>query len=89
MARVELRGITKSFGDVKVIHGIDCAIEDGEFVVILGPSGCGKSTLLRIVAGLERAGSGDVRIGAERVNDVEPKDRNIAMVFRTTRCTRT
>ncbi|MFN9805793.1 MAG: sn-glycerol-3-phosphate import ATP-binding protein UgpC [Betaproteobacteria bacterium] len=81
MARVELRGITKSFGDVKVIHGIDCAIEDGEFVVILGPSGCGKSTLLRIVAGLERAGSGDVRIGAERVNDVEPKDRNIAMVF--------
>ena len=81
MARVELRGVTKSFGDVKVIHGIDCAIEDGEFVVILGPSGCGKSTLLRIVAGLERAGSGDVRIGAERVNDVEPKDRNIAMVF--------
>ena len=81
MARVELCGVTKSFGDVKVIHGIDCAIEDGEFVVILGPSGCGKSTLLRIVAGLERAGSGDVRIGAERVNDVEPKDRNIAMVF--------
>jgi sn-glycerol 3-phosphate transport system ATP-binding protein len=81
MAQVELRGVTKSFGDVKVIHGIDCAIEDGEFVVILGPSGCGKSTLLRIVAGLERAGSGDVRIGAERVNDVEPKDRNIAMVF--------
>jgi len=81
MAQVELRGVTKSFGDVKVIHGIDCAIEDGEFVVILGPSGCGKSTLLRIVAGLERAGSGDVRIGTERVNDVEPKDRNIAMVF--------
>jgi sn-glycerol 3-phosphate transport system ATP-binding protein len=81
MANVELRGVTKSFGDVKVIHGIDCAIADGEFIVILGPSGCGKSTLLRIVAGLERASSGDVMIGSQRVNDVDAKDRNIAMVF--------
>ena len=81
MARVELSGVTKAFGAVKVIHGIDCTIDDGEFVVILGPSGCGKSTLLRIVAGLERPSTGDVLIGGARVNDVEPKDRNIAMVF--------
>ncbi len=81
MARVELSGVKKAFGEVKVIHGIDCTIDDGEFIVILGPSGCGKSTLLRIVAGLERATEGDVIIGGARVNDVEPKDRNIAMVF--------
>ncbi len=82
MARVELSGVKKAFGEVKVIHGIDCTIDDGEFIVILGTSGCGKSTLLRIVAGLERATEGDVIIGGARVNDVEPKDRNIAMVFR-------
>jgi sn-glycerol 3-phosphate transport system ATP-binding protein len=81
MARVELSGVKKAFGEVKVIHGIDCTIDDGEFIVILGPSGCGKSTLLRIVAGLEKATDGDVLIGGARVNDVEPKDRNIAMVF--------
>jgi sn-glycerol 3-phosphate transport system ATP-binding protein len=81
MARVELSGVKKAFGEVKVIHGIDCTIDDGEFIVILGPSGCGKSTLLRIVAGLERATEGDVIIGGARVNEVEPKDRNIAMVF--------
>jgi sn-glycerol 3-phosphate transport system ATP-binding protein len=81
MASIEMRGVTKSFGDVKVIHGIDCTVDDGEFIVILGPSGCGKSTLLRIVAGLERATAGDVLIGGARVNDVDAKDRNIAMVF--------
>ncbi|MCA3247116.1 MAG: sn-glycerol-3-phosphate import ATP-binding protein UgpC [Azospirillum sp.] len=81
MAQVELRAIKKSFGDVAVIHGVDCPIADGEFVVILGPSGCGKSTLLRIVAGLETQSSGDVVIGGKVVNTVEPKDRNIAMVF--------
>jgi sn-glycerol 3-phosphate transport system ATP-binding protein len=81
MAKVELKGVTKSFGEVKVIHGIDCAIDDGEFIVILGPSGCGKSTLLRIVAGLERATAGQVWIGGACVNDVDAKDRNIAMVF--------
>ena len=81
MARVELRGVKKAFGEVKVIHGIDCTIDDGEFIVILGPSGCGKSTLLRIVAGLEQATEGDLLIGDQRVNGVEPKDRNIAMVF--------
>ena len=81
MAAVKLAGIHKAFGDVRVIHGVDCDIADGEFIVILGPSGCGKSTLLRIVAGLEAATAGEVHIGGRCVNGVEPKDRNIAMVF--------
>lgn len=81
MAEVRVVGIKKSFGPVRVIHGVDCDIHDGEFVVILGPSGCGKSTLLRIIAGLETANAGDVLIDGRVVNLVEPKDRNIAMVF--------
>jgi sn-glycerol 3-phosphate transport system ATP-binding protein len=81
MAEVNIDGIVKAFGDVKVIHGVDCRIADGEFIVILGPSGCGKSTLLRIVAGLETQTGGNVEIGGKVVNDIEPKDRNIAMVF--------
>jgi sn-glycerol 3-phosphate transport system ATP-binding protein len=81
MASVRLQGIEKAFGATRVIHGVDCDIGDGEFIVILGPSGCGKSTLLRIVAGLEAATAGDVYIGEQRVNHIEPKDRNIAMVF--------
>ncbi|MDW8469218.1 MAG: sn-glycerol-3-phosphate import ATP-binding protein UgpC [Burkholderiales bacterium] len=81
MAAIELVGVRKAFGTVEVLHGVDIAIADGEFIVILGPSGCGKSTLLRIVAGLEEASAGDVVIGGRRVNGVEPKDRNIAMVF--------
>jgi len=81
MATVELKNISKRFADTPVLHEVGCTIEDGEFIVILGPSGCGKSTLLRIVAGLERASEGDVLIGGARVNEVEPKDRNIAMVF--------
>ena len=81
MAEVRISGIRKSFGDVAVLHGIDTTIADGEFMVLLGPSGCGKSTLLRIVAGLEQQSAGDVSIGGRIVNDVEPKDRNIAMVF--------
>jgi sn-glycerol 3-phosphate transport system ATP-binding protein len=81
MARVRLNQIRKSFGATPVLHGVDADIADGEFIVILGPSGCGKSTLLRIVAGLEPATAGDVLIDGRRVNDVEPKDRNIAMVF--------
>jgi sn-glycerol 3-phosphate transport system ATP-binding protein len=81
MAEVAIVGIKKSFGDVRVIHGVDCRIADGEFIVILGPSGCGKSTLLRIIAGLEVQSAGDVVIAGKVVNDVEPKDRNIAMVF--------
>src|SRR5688572_33018541 len=64
-----------------VIHGVNVAIADGEFIVIVGPSGCGKSTLLRMIAGLEQITEGEIAIGGKRVNEVEPKDRNIAMVF--------
>ena len=81
MASVNVRKVFKSYGDVEVVHGIDLAIEDGSFVVLLGPSGCGKSTLLRMIAGLESVTGGDIEIGGRRVNDVHPKDRNIAMVF--------
>jgi multiple sugar transport system ATP-binding protein len=81
MAAVTLRSVTKRFGDLEVIHGIDLKIEDGSFVVLLGPSGCGKSTLLRMVAGLEQISTGEVSIGGRVVNDLHPKDRDIAMVF--------
>ncbi|WP_119302800.1 ABC transporter ATP-binding protein [Dongia deserti] len=81
MAAVTVRNVTKSFGDLQVIHGIDLGIEDGRFVVLLGPSGCGKSTLLRMVAGLEQISSGEIVIGGRVVNDLHPKDRDIAMVF--------
>jgi sn-glycerol 3-phosphate transport system ATP-binding protein len=82
MAQVHLRGVKKTYDNkVAVIHGIDMEISDGEFVVIVGPSGCGKSTLLRMVAGLERITGGQVAIGERVVNELEPKDRDIAMVF--------
>uniref|UniRef100_UPI004047C26B sn-glycerol-3-phosphate ABC transporter ATP-binding protein UgpC n=1 Tax=Yoonia sp. TaxID=2212373 RepID=UPI004047C26B len=81
MATVSLRDIKKSFGKTDVIHGVDIDIQDGEFIVIVGPSGCGKSTLLRMVAGLETVTSGEVHIGGALVNDMEPMDRDIAMVF--------
>jgi sn-glycerol 3-phosphate transport system ATP-binding protein len=81
MATVTLSAVTKSYAGNAVIHGIDCAIADGEFVVIVGPSGCGKSTLLRMVAGLEAITGGTIAIGSQVVNKVEPKDRDIAMVF--------
>jgi sn-glycerol 3-phosphate transport system ATP-binding protein len=81
MAQVDVVRVSKVFGPTKVLHDVNVAFADGEFVVILGPSGCGKSTLLRIVAGLERQTSGDVSIGGKNVNEVEPADRNIAMVF--------
>ncbi|MDB5361903.1 MAG: ugpC [Rhodospirillales bacterium] len=81
MATVTLSAVTKSYAGNAVIHGIDCVIEDGEFVVIVGPSGCGKSTLLRMVAGLEAITGGTIAIGDRVVNQVEPKDRDIAMVF--------
>ncbi|MCX7155735.1 MAG: sn-glycerol-3-phosphate ABC transporter ATP-binding protein UgpC [Rhodocyclales bacterium] len=81
MASVSIRNVYKSFGAVKVIQGIDVDIGDGEFVVMVGPSGCGKSTLLRMVAGLETITSGEIAIGERVVNDLEPKERNIAMVF--------
>jgi multiple sugar transport system ATP-binding protein len=81
MASVTVRNIRKNYGSVEVIHGINLDIADGSFVVLLGPSGCGKSTLLRMIAGLESVTSGDIEIAGKRVNDVHPKDRNIAMVF--------
>jgi sn-glycerol 3-phosphate transport system ATP-binding protein len=83
VASLDIQGVTKSFGATKVLHGIDLAIQDGEMVVIVGASGCGKSTLLRIVAGLETATSGTVRIDQADVTALEPADRDIAMVFQT------
>ena len=81
MAAVSLRDVRKSFGAVSVIQGISLDVADGEFVVMVGPSGCGKSTLLRMVAGLEAVSAGTIGIGGRVVNELEPKDRNIAMVF--------
>ena len=81
MATLSLNNVKKSFGKTDVIHGVSVDVEDGEFIVIVGPSGCGKSTLLRMVAGLETVTSGDIQIGGRRVNDEEPMDRDIAMVF--------
>ena len=83
MASLDIEGVTKAFGATKVLHGIDLAIRDGEMVVIVGASGCGKSTLLRIVAGLETATTGAVRIDKVDVTPLEPADRDIAMVFQT------
>jgi multiple sugar transport system ATP-binding protein len=81
MASVTIQNIIKSYGAVEVVHGLDLSIPDGQFIVLLGPSGCGKSTLLRMIAGLESITSGTISIGSQVVNDVHPKDRNIAMVF--------
>jgi multiple sugar transport system ATP-binding protein len=81
VAGVEIRDIRKSYGDVAVIHGVSIQIEDGEFVALVGPSGCGKSTLLRMIAGLEHITGGEIAIGSTVVNDVAPKNRDIAMVF--------
>ncbi len=81
MAEVSLKQVKKSFGAAAVIHGIDLAIADGEFLVLVGPSGCGKSTLLRMVAGLEEATEGEISISGKVVTRLEPKDRDIAMVF--------
>ncbi|MDE2369170.1 MAG: sn-glycerol-3-phosphate ABC transporter ATP-binding protein UgpC [Burkholderiales bacterium] len=81
MAEVALRGVAKRYGRVEVIHGIDLDIRHGEFTVFVGPSGCGKSTLLRMIAGLEPISDGEVRIGGRRVNELPPRQRDIAMVF--------
>lgn len=81
MAQVTLKNLDKSYGETQILHGINLEIQDGEFAVLVGPSGCGKSTTLRIIAGLEEASGGDVYIGETRVNDIEPKNRDIAMVF--------
>ncbi|MCW5935831.1 MAG: sn-glycerol-3-phosphate ABC transporter ATP-binding protein UgpC [Fimbriimonadaceae bacterium] len=82
MASVTFRGVSKIFGkDVRAVDNLDLEIRDGEFMVLVGPSGCGKTTALRMIAGLEEATDGDIAIGERRVNDVPPKDRDIAMVF--------
>ena len=81
MSTVGIRGVRKSYGQVEVLHGVSIDIGDGEFVALVGPSGCGKSTLLRMVAGLEEISGGEIAIGARVVNDIVPKDRDIAMVF--------
>ena len=81
MANVTITNVRKAFGSTEVLHGVSVEIEDGEFVILVGPSGCGKSTLLRMIAGLENISSGDIAIGGRVVNDVAPKERDIAMVF--------
>ena len=83
MAAIDITGVHKSFGKVPVLKGVDIAIASGEFVVLVGPSGCGKSTLLRLIAGLEEMSAGEIRIGGRVVNDLPPKDRDIAMVFQS------
>ena len=81
MAQVSLRKVVKRFDDTEAVRGIDLDIADHEFVVLVGPSGCGKSTTLRMIAGLEDITGGEISIGSDVVNDVPPKDRDIAMVF--------
>jgi multiple sugar transport system ATP-binding protein len=81
MASVEVSNVRKSFGSFEVIHGVSISVDDGEFVILVGPSGCGKSTLLRMIAGLESVTSGELRIDGRVVNEVPPKERDIAMVF--------
>ncbi len=81
MAQVSIKGVQKYFGSTHIIKGVDVAIADGEFCVLVGPSGCGKSTLLRMIAGLEEISGGEIEIGGRVVNNVAPKERDIAMVF--------
>jgi lactose/L-arabinose transport system ATP-binding protein len=83
MTGVTLNKVTKRFGEVQVIHGVDLQVEDGEFCVFVGPSGCGKSTLLRMVAGLEDTSDGTIRIGNRDVTEADPSERGVAMVFQT------
>ncbi|NKJ39272.1 sn-glycerol-3-phosphate ABC transporter ATP-binding protein UgpC [Rhizobium sp. SG570] len=83
MASIDIQNVKKAYGHVQVLHDIDLRIKDGEFVVLVGPSGCGKSTLLRMIAGLEDISGGEIRIAEKRVNELHPKDRDIAMVFQS------
>src|SRR5277367_1591810 len=83
MAALTVRGLSKRFGQQEVLKAIDLDIESGEFAVLVGPSGCGKSTLLNIIAGLERQSAGTIEIGGRVVDDIPPKDRDIAMVFQS------
>jgi len=81
LVAIAIHGVRKSYGSQQVIHGLDVEVADGQLAVIVGPSGCGKSTLLRMVAGLETITEGEIRIGDRRVNELEPRERDIAMVF--------
>ncbi|MGO6993864.1 ABC transporter ATP-binding protein, partial [Rhizobium johnstonii] len=83
MASVAIDRVQKQYGAASVLHGVSADIEDGEFVTLVGPSGCGKSTLLRMLAGLEDISGGEIRIDGRVVNDVAPKERDIAMVFQS------
>jgi multiple sugar transport system ATP-binding protein len=83
MAALAVHNIHKRYGSVQILRGIDLAIADGEFLILVGPSGCGKSTLLNMIAGLEDISEGEILIGDRRVNDLSPKDRDIAMVFQS------
>ncbi|WP_164012870.1 ABC transporter ATP-binding protein [Pyxidicoccus trucidator] len=83
MSEVVLSGIKKSFGQNLIVKGVDLQVREGEFLVMVGPSGCGKTTLLRLIAGLEQVDSGEVKIGGTRVNEVPPRDRDVAMVFQS------
>src|SRR3989441_13241144 len=83
LARVELRGLSKAYDGAPAVQGLNLEMKDKEFVVLLGPSGCGKTTTLRCVAGLESADDGEIYIGDRLVNDLDPKDRNVAMVFQS------
>ena len=83
MASIDIQNVKKAYGHVQVLHDVDLQIRDGEFIVLVGPSGCGKSTLLRMIAGLEDVTGGEIRIAGNRVNELHPKDRDIAMVFQS------
>jgi multiple sugar transport system ATP-binding protein len=83
MASVKMRGVRKDYGPLRILQGIDLDVADREFITLVGPSGCGKSTLLRMIAGLETITAGDISIGSERVNDVAPMHRDVAMVFQS------
>ena len=83
MSAIDIRGVSKRFGNTPVLHELDLTVVAGEFLVLVGPSGCGKSTLLRLIAGLEDVSAGEIRIGGRRVNELPPKARDIAMVFQS------
>ena len=83
MARIQLKSLRKAFDDVEAVRDVDLDIEHNEFVVLVGPSGCGKSTTLRMIAGLEEVSAGEIWLGDALVNDLPPRDRDIAMVFQS------
>ena len=83
MAEIQINSLNKSFGKSRVIKDVSLCIKSRSFTVIVGPSGCGKSTLLRMIAGLEKIDSGEIKIAGKSVNDLPPKDRDIAMVFQS------